>query len=363
MWPLVYLVLFAESLAAGLILVPVAARLGLRWGMADKPGPRKIHSKIMPRSGGLAVYASFVGVLVADLAIAWFIARHTDALPESLRTLSGNIALRLRPLAAILAGATMVFILGVIDDIHPLRPRTKLIVQILAVAPLLAGGVTIKFFFPDWIGWIITGFWVVLLTNSFNLLDNMDGLCSGVAAIASGVLALVSALAGEFYMACMFALLSGGLVGFLRYNFNPARIFLGDSGSLTIGYLLASLTVVATYYQKGVPTALPVLMPAIVLGVPLFDTISVMLIRWKAGKPLMQGDTNHFSHRLVRLGMTVRQAVLFIYLTTLTMGLAAIPLQYLPLRAALAQTGLIVLLFILIYLLERAGRQSNTPQP
>jgi UDP-GlcNAc:undecaprenyl-phosphate GlcNAc-1-phosphate transferase len=157
-------------------------------------------------------------------------------------------------------------------------------------------------------------------------------------------------------MACMFAMLAGALVGFLRYNFNPARIFLGDSGSLLIGYLLASLTIVATYYQRGVPTALPVLMPAVVLGVPLFDTISVMLIRLKLGKPLMQGDTNHFSHRLLRLGMNVRQAVAFIYLTTLAMGLAAVPLQHLPPRGALTQTSLIVLLFILIYLLERAGR-------
>lgn len=307
----------------------------------------------------MAVYAAFVGCLVVDLAAAWFIARHTEFLPDAVRALSSNIVLRLRPLGAILTGVTMVFVLGVIDDIRPLRPRTKLIVQILAVLPLIVGGVSIKMFLPDWVGWIVTGFWVVLLTNSFNLLDNMDGLCSGVGAIVSGVLLLISALAGEYYMAMMFALLAGALLGFLRYNFNPARIFLGDSGSLVIGYLLASLTVVATYYRSGVPTALPVLMPAVVLGVPLFDTISVMLIRWKMGKPLMQGDTNHFSHRLVRLGMNVRQAVVFIYLTTLAMGLAAVPLQYLPLRAALAQSALIVLLFVLIYLLERAARQRQ----
>ncbi len=356
MWWILYLAAFVQTLAVALVLVPVARRLGVRWGMADEPGPRKIHRETMARSGGLAVFAAFAGCLVLDLALAWALARQAEFLPDSVRTLSGNIALRLKPLAAILAGAAMVFAVGVIDDIRPLRPRTKLAVQILAVVPLLLAGVTIKAFLPVPVGWILTAAWVVLLTNSFNLLDNMDGLCSGVGTIVSLVLFLISALAGEYYNAIMFILLAGALLGFLRYNFHPARIFLGDSGSLVTGYLLASLTVVATYYKAGVPTALPVLMPAVVLGVPLFDTISVMLIRLKTRKPLMQGDTNHFSHRLVRLGMSTRQTVVFIYLTTLAMGLAAIPLQYLPLRAALAQAALIVLLFILIYLLERAGR-------
>lgn len=359
-WFLLCLVPVAQGFVVALLLVPLAGRLGLRWGMADLPGPRKIHTHPMPRSGGLAVFATFMGCLALDLLAAWWIGRHASFLPEPIRALCGNIPMRLTPLLGIVIGATMVFAVGVVDDRHALRPRVKLAVQALAVIPLILGGVTIQLFLPaPWLGWIITGLWVILLTNSFNLLDNMDGLCSGVGAIICGVLLLISLFSGEYYMGFVFALLGGTLLGFVRYNFHPARIFLGDSGSLTIGFLIASLTTVATYYHSGVPTGLPVLMPLIVLGVPLFDTISVMLLRWRMGKPLLVGDTNHFSHRLVRLGMKQPRAVVFIYLTTLAVGLAALPLRYLPLSAALTQTVLIALLFVLIYLLERTGRMKD----
>jgi len=358
MWPLLYFLLFAQALGVSLLLTPLARALGPRLGMADRPGPRKIHARVMPRSGGLAVYASFVGILLLDLALAWGVGQNAEFLPATIRTLCANLPMRLAPLAGILAGTTIMFALGVVDDIRSLSPRLKLAVQILAVIPLIASGVSIKLFLPyPWMGWAATALWVVALTNSFNLIDNMDGLCSGVGAIVCVVMTLISLLSQEYYMAVVFLLLAGVLLGFLWYNFNPASLFLGDSGSLTIGYLIASFSIVATYYKSGAPTGLPVLMPVIVLGVPLFDTISVMSIRLRLGKPLMQGDTNHFSHRLVRLGMSVRGAVVFIYMTTLAMGLAALPLRYLPLPAALVHAALIALLFVLIYLLERTGRE------
>lgn len=360
MWRYLLLLFFFESLAAALLLTPLARRLGPRLGMADRPGPRKIHTRVTPRSGGLAVYAAFMGCLGVNLLAAWFAGRHAEFLPAPLRALCGNLPMRLGPLTAIAAGATLLFALGAWDDIRPLGPRFKLLVQFAAVVPLLIGGVSVKLFLPyPWMGWLVTAFWVVLVTNAFNLIDNMDGLCGGVGAIVCGVMALISLLSSEFYMAAMFLLLAGALAGFLRYNFHPATLFLGDSGSLVTGYLIASLSVVATYYEPGAPTALPVLTPLVALGVPLFDTISVMWIRWRSGRPLMQGDTNHFSHRLTRLGMSVPRAVLFIYVTTLAMGLAALPLRYLPPPAAIAQTVFIALLFILIYLLERAAGGAN----
>ena len=256
-------------------------------------------------------------------------------LPESLAGL-GHYLANLRGVShqalAILGGVTLLFVVGLIDDFRPLGPRCKLLIQIIATVPLLATGVAIKGFLPLPLGWALTVFWIVLLTNSFNFLDNMDGLSASVALVICLVLALAAVQGGQLWMPALFLCLAGALGGFLFFNFHPATLFMGDSGSLVIGYLMGVFSILTTYYEQGVPSGLPVLMPLAIMGVPLFDTLSVMFIRWRAGKPLMVGDRNHFSHRLLAMGFGVRGAAVTIALLTGACGLLALPLRRLTPR-------------------------------
>lgn len=361
------MVAFVQALAASLVLTPVARALGPRLGMIDAPTlERKIHTTPIPRSGGLAVFAAFWGCLLLDVAVAAWVVPGLDWLPAEVRTLAGNIALRLPQLAGLATGCAIIFVLGVMDDARGLSPEVRLLVQVIATVPLLTQGMLIRMFLPEVVSWGVTALWLVLLTNSLNFLDNMNGLTAGVAAIVAAVMALQSALSGEYYMLLVFALLAGSVLGFWRYNFPRASIFLGDSGSTHLGFLLAALMILGTYYRQGVPTQLPILMPLIVLAVPLFDTASVMWIRWRAGRPLMVGDTNHFSHRLVALGMSRVEAVVFIYGATLCTGLAAVALRPLDWRYGLVQLAVIGLMFLGVYTLERVGgrrREGGVPGP
>lgn len=362
-WGILYVSVFVQALAISLLLTPLARQLGLRWQLVDLPHEKKIHREPKARSGGLAIFATFVLVTCGDLVLVRLILERTSLFsPDVLRFFS-NIPGILPKLAAILVGGSIVFLVGLIDDRYGLRPYQKLILQVVAALPLILANIRVVLFVPiPAVGGIITVLWVVLLTNSFNLLDNMDGLCSGVATIILCVLAFVSLRSGELFMVAIFLALAGSVLGFLRYNFYPSRLFMGDGGSLFIGYMIGALTILSTYYHRGVPTGLPVLMPLIILGVPIFDTITVILIRLKNGKPILQGDTNHFSHRLVSIGMTQKEAVVFIYLVTLCVALGALALQHLHLGASLIVTFQTFLLFVLIFLLERVSRKKKTKE-
>jgi UDP-GlcNAc:undecaprenyl-phosphate GlcNAc-1-phosphate transferase len=257
------------------------------------------------------------------------------------------------------------FALGAIDDLRPLGPKLKLAIQIVATLPLLAAGAHIHGFLPAPLGMALTVLWIVLLTNSFNLLDNMDGLSASVALVVCLVLTLAAWQGGQFWMPALFLCLAGALGGFLLYNFHPASMFMGDSGSLTIGYLVSVFSILITYTGQGsqAVTGLPVLMPLAIMGVPLFDTLSVMFIRWRAGKPLMLGDRNHFSHRLLAMGFGVRGAALTIALLTGACGLLALPLRRLPLGQALIQLAGLTMLFGVVVALELTGRRGAAKNP
>ncbi|MDK2971000.1 MAG: UDP-GlcNAc:undecaprenyl-phosphate/decaprenyl-phosphate GlcNAc-phosphate transferase [Candidatus Sumerlaeota bacterium] len=358
------LIAFLQALAVSAVLTRAARALGPRCGMMDAPTlDRKIHSHPVPRSGGLAVYAAFWGCLGLNLLLARHVVPSLAWLPESVRHLAANTGMRALPLAGIAAGSLMIFVLGVIDDIRGLSPTVRLVVQIIATLPLIATGTTVQAFLPWLAGAALTVGWVVLLTNSFNFLDNMNGLTSGIAAITAAVFALQSALAGEYYMMLLFGMLAGAVLGFWFFNFPKASLFLGDCGSTHLGFLFGALSVQCTYYEPGAATQLPILFPLVALGVPVFDTLSVMLIRFRAGKPLMQGDRNHFSHRLEALGMSRTEAVVFIYAVTLCVGLAAVALRPLDWRYGLVQAAVIVMLFAGITWMEHVSRRKKTEEP
>jgi UDP-GlcNAc:undecaprenyl-phosphate/decaprenyl-phosphate GlcNAc-1-phosphate transferase len=346
----------------GQFFVPLSQRVG-RWaGIVDAVNPLKIHSEPKVRCGGLGIYLAFIGTLTLAMA-AINMSYFRDSMPAVLRSHLPNVGSVTKQLAAIAGGATFLFLVGLTDDKFNLQPLVKLALQILSAVPLIVAGVTIKSFLPgEWTGALLTVAWVVLVTNSFNFLDNMNGLSSGIACVCAVNLYLVSRFGHEYFMMALIAVFAGAVAGFLRFNFPNARLFMGDSGSLFIGYMIAALSIKVTYYQAGVPTQIPVVAPLVILGVPLFDTASVMFIRWKNGKPLMQGDQNHFSHRLVSLGFTRVRAVMFIWLVTLSVGLSAVNLRYLAWSGAVLALIQVVLFFVIIYFLESVGRakiQSN----
>ena len=200
--------------------------------------------------------------------------------------------------------------------------------------------------------------WMVLIMNSFNLLDNMDGLACGVALIATFIFFGITSFQHQLFTSSMLVVFAGCLAGFLIFNWYPASIFMGDAGSMWIGFMLATLTLMSTFYSEGKPTLFPVIMPLLILGVPIFDTVSVMIIRLIRKKPLFVGDKNHFSHRLVHLGMTQARAVAFIYLVTFCIGINATLLSTVEKPGAVVILLQAVVIFVIIALLEYTGRKS-----
>ncbi len=342
-----YFYVLVCSLLLGMLLTPAVRRLALRFGVLDHPSGRKDHREPTPLLGGLAIFLCFHLVIGAHLA-AFYYFQQTGIrflYSELVELLGENAFVQV---TGILAGGLVVFILGVVDDVRHLTPWVKLLGQFAAGGILLLSGIQIKGFIfeNDWLSYMATLAWVVLIVNSLNLLDNMDGLCGGVSIIAA--LSFFLAVNPDDYLVRLVLMAFVGAVGgFLYHNFHPARIFMGDAGSMFCGYMLATIAVLGTYHTQTTPSPVAVAAPLVALSVPLFDTLSVVYIRWRLGHPLMQGDKRHFSHRLVDLGMSTRQAVTFIYLVGGVCGLGAALLPHLD----FVGTGVVLVQILGIYML------------
>jgi UDP-GlcNAc:undecaprenyl-phosphate/decaprenyl-phosphate GlcNAc-1-phosphate transferase len=346
-------------------------RLALRWGLVDQPNHRKVHVSPVPLGGGVAIALAVVlpfaiGTLVlllrddASLSklLPGFAAQHLPGLRE-----------RLGSLWVVLGGALLLMTLGLIDDRRGVDWRIRLFVQFaVATVCVATQGWQLTAFIdvPRWgsiVSIVLSVIWVVALINSFNMLDNMDGLSAGVAAIASSILAtvmLISPAAPEpqLFVAGFLLVLVGALLGFLIHNRPPAKIFMGDAGSYFIGFCIAIATLLATFagYSADSPAPHAVLAPLCVMAVPLYDMTTVIWIRLREGRSPFAADKNHFSHRLVELGLSKTQAVLTIYLTTATCGLGALLLHQVDLFGAFVVVLLIVFVLLLIAILESTRR-------
>ncbi len=374
---LVYLLLFGSSLLLALAVTPLAGRLADRMHLVDQPGKERFSRKVTPYGGGIAIFLCLILVLVAAYLLVVFLRAYaTPEPPATWPEWARKMLMVLQPylrglvwgrtlfkISAVLGGGLVVFLLGMVDDARGIMPGPKLLVQAAAAMLLVAADVRITFFVHNQVvSAVLTVLWVVLLTNAFNLLDNMDGVSAGVALVASSLFFVVAVQADQFFVAAFLAVFSGVLLGFLRYNFSPARLFMGDAGSLFIGFILAGLTISGTYYS-GRGNLAAICMPVLILGVPLFDTASVMWIRWQEGRPFFQGDTNHFSHRLVRLGLSVREACLTIYLLAMVLGGAATLLRDMGNQGTVLVMLVAVGVIALIVLLENAaGRRERGNQ-
>ncbi|MCA9409866.1 MAG: undecaprenyl/decaprenyl-phosphate alpha-N-acetylglucosaminyl 1-phosphate transferase [Candidatus Omnitrophica bacterium] len=379
-----YLILFSSSLLISLIVTGKSIRWAHSWGILDEPGERKVHTTTKPRIGGLGIAAGFFLTVIAAVLLAAYLP--LELVPSFFReTIASNRSgIRSQALSFIglMGGGLIVFAGGFLDDCKNLSPKMKLTWETVGVLFLIGTGFRLDFHKVIWndpmgeylLSIPVTALWILFLINAFNLLDNMDGLSAGVCAITTTFFGIYAHWMGEYFLAGAMACLVGALLGFLRYNWHPSKIFMGDGGALLIGFLVAAFTCKCTYF-KSTPDSvldwffpsrgataeqglLTLLTPLVIMAVPIFDTTSVILIRLKNRKPIMVGDTNHFSHRLVALGMSQKSAVEVIYLVTIFTGLGALILR----TASVTQATLIFLqvlsVFGMILVLERGRKKT-----
>jgi UDP-GlcNAc:undecaprenyl-phosphate GlcNAc-1-phosphate transferase len=316
----VYLAAFAAPLLLTWVGLPLWARWCAHIGLVDDPGHRKIHDRPIPLAGGLSISSAMILTLLAGMLMLEFGFQASGA----SNALAHGFSRRAFQLTAICAGAIGITILGMLDDRHELRPLPKFIGQLAVTLLIAASGIRITLFVASPIfSFAVTVFWMLTLINAFNFMDNMNGLCAGLGAIASFCFATIAGAAGDYLVAAMALLVCGALMGFLPHNFPSAKAFLGDAGSHLVGYLLAILAILPHFYSPDSPRRLAVLTPLLVLALPLADLVNVVVIRTLNRKPFYVGDTNHLSHRLVRLGLSKTRAVLVLWLlATLCAGLA-----------------------------------------
>jgi UDP-GlcNAc:undecaprenyl-phosphate GlcNAc-1-phosphate transferase len=318
----VLLVLMGASLSA--LLTPLVSRMSAAFGLVDAPGGRKVHLRSVSRFGGVAVCLSALGAL-------WLLKHFRPELwPDAFVPSS----------VPILAGAGLVFAIGLLDDIRPVTPAAKLIVEAAAAVLVMSTGLLIErvtllgtAWSLGWLAWPITFGWIVGLTNAFNLIDGIDGLASGVAVIACGTCAAILVARSHPAEATVLAAMAGGALGFLLFNFPPASIFLGDSGSLLFGFVLASTAVAG--WQKGA-TALATGVPLLTFALPIADAATTLVRRIvaprngsrvslrRAVSQIITPDRGHIHHRLLGLGWSTRRTVLILYAITGALSLLAL---------------------------------------
>lgn len=336
-----FLVPIITTFIISLFITPVVKILAVKIGAIDKPNERKVHKKLMPRMGGLAIFISFI------IGVALFPPDLIDVWP-------------------IFLGATIIIVLGILDDIFNLSARVKFLGQIVAALLPVLAGIQIEFITtPDgtiiefgYLAIPLTVFWIVAITNAINLIDGLDGLAAGVSSIALISISTLAFSLGNVTATFIGILLLGSTLGFLVYNFYPAKIFMGDTGSLFLGYMI-SITAILGFTKSA--TVLSLIIPIIILAIPIMDTTFAIIRRIINGKPLTAPDKYHLHHCLIRLGFTHRQSVVLIYLLSGLFSLAAVIFTRSTIWGA---SLLIVVLLVLVELIvEMTGLISENYRP
>ena len=360
-WPVIGLLLVGFVISCPVTAVLVRAGHRLRaLDTAGTPGHEK-QLRPVPNIGGVAIFLGVVGPMMFGLLAIHLLDAETWR--AWLPVLEPHLS-RVRETAPsawmLLASLAALHVIGVLDDRRSLPPLPKLVVQVLA-AGVLAIWFDVRLLTllgPTW-SVLITIAWIVAITNAINFLDNMDGLAGGVSAIASTLFMIAAIINHQWFIAATLALLIGALIGFLIFNFPPARIFMGDGGSLIIGFLLAVLTVRTTYVNPELGGGwYGVFMPVVVLAVPIYDLMTVTLIRLKQGRSPFVGDQQHFSHRLVQRGLSKRGAVIVIWAATAVTGIGGVSLGSLHAWQAMLVGVQTLMVLIMLALLEHASRHA-----
>lgn len=342
-WLLTYACAWLTATLLSAWLTGFCRRLAPRLGLLDRPKgeAHKTHQQATPVAGGIGMCLAWLltlagGIFACIKARAW-LPPDFDFVVPGLQNVWKNLLL-------IAGGASLITIFGVVDDRQSMRPGKKFLLQFLVAAvtatwgPRLTLGIS-----SQAICWLITVLWIMTVVNALNFFDNMDGLAGGAAMIAALFLLLIASIREQHFVATLAAATGGSALGFLFHNRPPAKIFMGDGGSHFLGYCLAMLCIMTTFYVPGESqTVTPVLIPLLVLGIPLFDAVMVVLIRLKKRQPFYVGDNQHISHRFSKLGISRNYAVLLVCLLCFISGAGAVTLLWLPpagVCVIFAQTG------------------------
>jgi len=334
---------FAIALITSIGLTPAAAQIALRLDIIDHPGPRKVHRRAVPLLGSLAIYTGAV------LAFLLFI-------DGSSRN----------QVIVILAGASLLFIVGILDDRGLLHHQVKLMVAMpLAGLILIASGIHFTIFASSamylgssflafFLDYIITLLWVVGITAAFSILDHMDGLCAGVAAVAAAFVLLFAGISGQILVGILAASIFGASLGFLTWNFSPAKIFMGDGGAMFLGFMMATLGLKLRFPE--LPQVINLMIPILILGVPIFDTTLVTISRMRRGLvPFASPGKDHTAHRLANLGLGHRDSVLVLYMLGILFGMLALLLTWFSVwQTYILASVMFALAFLVICILEKA---------
>ncbi|MHA7139599.1 glycosyltransferase family 4 protein [Rossellomorea arthrocnemi] len=333
---------FLASLITVLITTPLVIKLAIKIGATDKPNHRKVHEKLMPRLGGLAI---FIGVAVGYLVSGLYNEKVT----------------------AITVGGILITILGILDDKYELSAKVKFAGQIIVALLIVSTGLTIDFisipfivekFYLGWFAFPITVLWIVGITNAINLIDGLDGLAAGISSIGIATIAIMAGLAGKDLILLLSIIILGSTIGFLFYNFHPAKIFMGDTGALFLGYSISILSLLGLY--KSV-TLFSFIIPIIILGVPIFDTTFAIIRRIINKRPISAPDKSHLHHRILAMGLSHRNTVLAIYGLGILFSVSAIMLSSVTLWGSLL---IIVGLFLIThFIVETVGLVNDQYRP
>jgi UDP-GlcNAc:undecaprenyl-phosphate GlcNAc-1-phosphate transferase len=347
------LLLFVASALLTLALTPVARALALRLQAVDLPGPRRVHLVPVPKLGGLAM-------AIAVLAVVWAAYRMPRSPLEFIDP---------RPLMGLTVAGLVILALGIVDDVRGAKPPVKIVFQTVAALILAWFGLGIPVVALPFVGEIGTGFmnlpltitWVLLVTNAINLIDGLDGLAAGTVFIASMTLWWVGRSHADVYVMFMTAALAGATLGFLRYNFPPARVFMGDTGSQFLGFTLAAVSLIDNRKQAA---AITLLLPLVAIGLPILDGLLALGRRASSGRSVFLADAGHIHHRLLGIGLSQRTVVLLLWYVCAYLGVTAVVLAALPHRYSWFVLVLLVMgIYIAIQVLEFVDRQIRKREP
>jgi len=332
---------FVATILLSYFLTPVLMKTAFTTGYLDHPKSNKVHAHPTPLLGGLAIYLAFIVGLIMTSGFN-----------------------QLHRFYSIFAGSTLLLVVGLVDDRMGMMPELKLLAQVLAAMVVVKSGVRIEFMNNYYLGTILTYLWIVGITNSFNLLDNMNGLSAGIAVIAAVFFGIIMWTTDQVAISFISFAMAGACLGFLKHNFPRAHIFMGDSGSLVIGFTLATVAIMGSWSTRFLTTSLA--MPVIILAYPIFDTTLVTVMRLREGRSIFQGGRDHSSHRLALLGLKKKRAVLVIYGICMALGLSALVIQKVSFRNAMFVIGIVALsmlaLGIRLAMIKstRVGRKKGT---
>jgi len=330
---------FVAALVLVVLLTPFVIRLAHAVGAVDRPNERKVHTRIMPRLGGLAIFLAFAGGFLAVSPVFGLI----------------DTGMKANTVWGILIGGAIIVLTGALDDRFDLKPKYKLLGIVAASLVVVAFDMKVEFItlpfvesghsLSNWLSIPITIFWIVGVTNAINLIDGLDGLAAGVSAISVGTILALAVMMGNVTVILLCAVLLGSAIGFLFFNFHPAKIFMGDSGALFLGFAIATLSILG--FKQA--TLVSFVVPLFIIAIPFYDTMFAIIRRKWNGKPWSAADKNHLHHCLMRLGLSHRQTVLAIYGLSLVFGLLAI------LLSNAAQWVTVIVVFVTLFLVEVGG--------